>query len=115
MDEWQELLQKVQVRPDGAAALTDGTAQDGSSLMQQVRELVGVTGPAAGEAAEAGLSAPGECFRDGYVRRSPVQEYVTPPDYKRKTIRKCVLIVLGVCFLALLVVALLRTGLLSFK
>ena len=115
MDEWKELLQKHQTQESDSSQLTDGASRDSGSLLQQVRELVGQTDKT-GDAGEAdGVAAKPVCFSDGYVRRSPVQEYFTPADYRRKTIRKWLLIFCGVCLAVLLVIALYRTGLLSFK
>lgn len=114
MDEWKELLQKHQTQENDPSQTTDGASRDSGSLLQQVRELVGQTDGAGAGEADGGAENPIR-FSDGYVRRTPVQEYFTPADYRRKTIRKWLLIVCGVCLAALLVIALYRTGLLSFK
>ena len=55
-----------------------------------------------------------EVFADGYVRRSPVQPYLTAADYRSRMIRRAVGIALGLCAAVLLVVALLRAKLLRF-
>ena len=115
MDEWKELLQKHQTQENDPSQTTDGASRDSGSLLQQVRELVRQTDRTGGAGEADGGETKPICFSDGYVRRSPVQEYFTPADYRRKTIRKWLLIVCGVCLAALLVIALYRTGLLSFK
>ena len=52
---------------------------------------------------------------DGYVRRSPVQVYMTAEDYSRRRIRKAIIIAVGVCLAILLVMALAKTGLLRLR
>lgn len=113
MEEWKELLQKHNLQEDRQARMSDGDPQDAGTLLKMVQELVGQTDKAS-ETEPEDAAAP-VCLPDGYVRRSPVQAYVTPADYRKKTVRRVILIVLGVGFFVLLVIALLRTGLLSFK
>lgn len=51
---------------------------------------------------------------DSYVRRSPVQPYHVPPEYKKARRRKALLGVLVVLALLLLAVGVWRSGLLPF-
>ena len=51
---------------------------------------------------------------DGYVRRSPVQPYRVPPEYKKARRRKALLGVLVVLALLLLAAGVWRSGLLPF-
>ena len=107
---WKELLQQHQTQENGEAQETDASQAQGS-LLQQVRLLVGQTAPDV-PAAEASTEAHGKkraACADGYVRRSPAQPYVTPPDYRRRRIRKAVLFLIVLAFLILLAVALLRS------
>ena len=116
MEDWQELLQQHGTSEARPSLPEDGGAPGRSSLMQQVRELVGQTGEAASPETESAVRTEQRvCYPDGYVRRSPVQPYVTPEDYRRRTIRKCVMIAVALAFAVLLVSALLKSKLLSFK
>ena len=116
MDDWEELLRRHGGQKDQPDRPEDGGARSAGSLIQQVREL-GVQAGAGAQPSAADDDAPQEAvvLPDGYVRRSPVQRYRTPEDYSRRLIRKAVLAVIGLCFLALLVMALLKSGLLRFK
>jgi hypothetical protein len=116
MDDWQDIL-KQDRRAEEAPSLPTGAETSGrSSLMQQIRELVGQTGaPVPTEAEDAIRTEERTCCPDGYVRRSPVQPYVTPPDYRRRMIRKCILFAVLAAFAVLLVIALLKSKLLSFR
>lgn len=49
---------------------------------------------------------------DGYVRRSPVQPYRVPPEYRRRRRRLAVLVVLILLALVLIVLGIWRNGLL---
>lgn len=115
MEDWQELLRQQHGAAEDRQSLPAGGGAGGrSGLMQQVRELVGQTGETAG-AEDAGAPAERVSFPDGYVRRSPVQAYVTPPGYRRRRIWNAILIAVALVFAVLLVIALLRSKLISFK
>ena len=116
MEEWQDLLKRDRRAEDAPALPTGGETSGRSGLMQQIRELVGQTGaPVPTEAEDAIRTEERTCGPDGYVRRSPVQQYVTPPDYRRRVVRKCILLAVVAAFAVLLVIALLKSKLLSFR
>ncbi len=114
MKEWENLLRRQRDQEDQQE---NDTPRRAGSLMEEVRDLVGETGaePAPAKEQESETEETVVKYSDGYVRVSPVQEYYTPPDFNRRRIKKAVLILAGLCFLVLLVIALLRSGLLRFR
>lgn len=107
---WKEALRR-QLDPANAPDSPDaGETRDGESLMQQVRELAGWDGTSAAEPDKAHVR-----LADGYVRRSPVQPYYVSAGFRRGRVRKALLLVLGICFVVLLVTALLNSGILRFR
>lgn len=116
MEEWKDILKQNRRDTDAAALPTGGETSGRSSLMQQIRELVGQTGASVPPETEDAIRAEERvCCPDGYVRRSPVQHYVTPPDYRRRMIRRFILLAVVAAFAVLLVIALLKSKLLSFR
>ena len=106
----EELLRRREAREENLPALSEDRRNTGS-LITQAAMSIGQAVPTAEE------EPPGEpvICGDGYVRRSPVQEYRTPEDYRRKRGRRIIGAVLLVCLAALLVLALVRAGLLGLK
>ncbi len=104
----KELLQ--QNRQEEAPAAPSGAASPGGDGL--IAQICGEIGPSAGDdprstaGAEGGVQLP-----DGYLRRSPVQALRTPPDYGKKRAGRAALIAAGLCLLALLGLALLKSGL----
>ena len=110
---WKELLQQHQLAEDGQTLPEQGASREQGSLIRQVCEQFGKT-VAETAAEDDDMQGPVRCA-DGYVRRSPVQPYGTAEDFLRRRIRRIVMIVLGVIFAALLILALMRSGLLVFR
>ena len=110
---WEELLRQRNGR-EGDLPSQDEAPRNGGSLIQQAGEM-------AGQAAAAPLSqeeeAPREpvCLSDGYVRRSPVQPYLTAEDYGRHRVRRALMTVLGLIVAALVLLALIKSGFLVFR
>ena len=106
----EELLRRRDTREENLPALSEDRRNTGS-LITQAAMSIGQAVPTAEE------EPPGEpvICGDGYVRRSPVQEYRTPEDYKKKRDRKIIGGILLACVAALLVLALVRAGLLGLK
>lgn len=50
---------------------------------------------------------------DGYIRKSPVQEIVTPPDYWRQRVKKILLLVFGIAAVLLVAYALIALNVIS--
>lgn len=105
---WKELLNKGQGEPRPAEP-EGGASRDRNGLIDLV---CGDTVPADTDNMP-GTSAKEVCVQlpDGYIRRTPVQEYRTAPDFKRKRIRRAVTAVIVLILLALLIMALFNSGL----
>ena len=110
---WKELLQLHDTKPEEQVQFGDSGEKDRGSLIRQVCEQFGKT-VAENAAEDDDMQGPVRCA-DGYVRRSPVQPYGTAEDFLRRRIRRIVMIVLGVIFAVLLILALMRSGLLVFR
>ena len=106
----EELLRKREAREENLPALSEDRRNTGS-LIDQAAMSFGQTEPAPAEEPTAEPVILG----DGYVRRSPVQEYRTPEDFAKRRKRRIVGGILLVCLAALLVLALLRAGFLGLK
>jgi hypothetical protein len=110
---WEELLKTQGPREDGATAPAQTETRVRESLIRQAAAMAGQNvgeDPAPAENADDGETI----CRDGYVRRSPVQVYGTAADYNARRIRRLVTIVGGIVLVALVVLALVRSGLLRF-
>lgn len=109
---WKELLQQ-QEGMEPRTADTEGSAPRGSEGM--ISQICGDAAPVSGADAKAEPDAAEEqtILPDGYVRRTPVQVYTTAPDFRRRRIRKAIIAVIAVFLLALLLVALLKSGLIQ--
>ena len=108
----KELLPQ-NAREEARSESDGGASRGGDGLIAQVCGEIGST---AGDAAEAHFAAEGRVFLpDGYLRRSPVQAYRTPPDYAKKRVVKAVLIAAGLCLIVLLGLALLKSGLFRLR
>ena len=109
---WEELLKLHDSGESQAAPAREDVSQP-DSLIRQAAALVGQPAPA-----EAGTekkeTGPVYCG-DGYIRRSPVQEYRTAADFRRRRIRRLLGLLLVLVLAALLVLALLKTGLFKLK
>ncbi len=111
----EELLRPTDSRAEDQSASGDGAAQGKGSLLQQVRAFGGLgDGEVLASSEPEAAQEPVYCA-DGYERRSPVQPYVTPPDFLRRRIRRIVAIVLGVCLVVLLAIALTKSGIIRFR
>ena len=114
----EELLRERGAPAEGQGASAEAERREQGSLIRQAAAMIGQTGeegfapPSGGES--AGEAEEPETCGDGYVRRSPVQAYGTAADYYARRIRRAVTIVAGIFLAALLVLALLRSGLLRF-
>ncbi len=117
MDEWEELLRRHGGQKEQPRQQEDAGARAAGSLIQQVRELGMQTGAGASAAADDADDETQESvpLPDGYVRLTPVQRYRTPVDYTRRIVRKVILIIVGVGLVALLALALVKSGLLRFR
>lgn len=112
---WEELLLLHDEQPDDQLLLSDGKAKEKNSLIRQARAQLGQSDEAPDAPAEPDApEAPQRCA-DGYVRRSPVQSYRTAEDYTRRRIRKFVTAGIVVILAALLLYALMKSGLLVFR
>ena len=113
---WEELLKLHEKQEDGLAQASDDEARDKGSLIRQAAAMIGMTETETAVPTEE-ESEPEEPLRyaDGYVRRSPVQVYLTAEDYDRRRIRKAILIAVGAVLALLLVLALAKTGLLRLR
>jgi len=111
--EWDKLLQREK-RDESRPERSGAASRDGDSLIRQICGQIGTTGRA--ETEDEAISAEGRTsLPDGYMRRAPVQRYYTPPDFTKKRVLKAVLIAAGLCFAALLALALLKSGLFRFQ
>ena len=113
---WEELLKQHEDQNSGVPVPVKAEDRPQGSLIQQVGRAMGKTGWEMAEPAseEAAYLEPVR-LPDGYVRSSPVQVYVTPPDYHRRKIRKLILGAVALVFLALVAVALVRSGLMKIR
>jgi hypothetical protein len=113
---WEELLKLHETQEDGLPLTGIGETRENVSLIRKVGVLYGqtVTEHAPLEEDDDTYHEPVHCA-DGYVRRSPVQPYLTAEDFNRRRVRKIVTVVVGVCFVALLVLALVRAGLFRLR
>ena len=112
---WEDLLKLHEKQEDGLSQALDDEARDKGSLIQQAAAMIGQTEEAAADVAQNDDTEEIVRCADGYVRRSPVQVYMTAEDYNRRRIRKAIIIVVGVCLAILLVMALAKTGLLRLR
>ena len=106
----EELLRRQNRQAENLPALSEDRRNLGS-LIEQAAMSIGQTVPQAGEEPPR---EPVHCS-NGYLRRSPVQEYQTAADYKKKRSRRIIGGILLVILLALLALALVRAGLLQLK
>ena len=112
---WKELLELHGTKEE-SLPLSDGEMRDKGSLISQVRGMAGDTRSEDASAAAASGALPElVCCRDGYLRRTPVQAYRTAEDFNRRRIRKAVTVVLVLILAALLLLALMKSGLLVFR
>ena len=109
---WEELLKKHDRRENDLPVVSEDRRNTGS-LIQQAAMSIGQAVPAAGTE-EPGEREPVRCG-DGYFRRSPVQEYKTAADYKKRKIRRIIGGFLLLILVVLLALALVRAGLLTMK
>ncbi|MBO4419376.1 MAG: hypothetical protein J5789_06100 [Oscillospiraceae bacterium] len=105
---WKELLQQQNETEQSVAEQDPGPVRDRTSL---IRRICGDSKPSGDTAAEPAANREPITLPDGYVRRSPVQQYHTAPDYLRRRVRKIILGVLVLVFFVLLMAVLLKTGL----
>ena len=104
---WKELLEQQNTQRERRTEADDAPKDRG-----------GLIALACGGIAQSADEADArECIRlpDGYLRRSPPQPYLTPPDYARKRMRKVITAAAVLCLAALLVLALLKSGLIRFN
>ncbi len=112
---WEDLLKLHEKQEDGLSQAFDVEAGDKGSLIQQAAAMIGQTEEATADVAQDDDAEEIVRCADGYVRRSPVQVYMTAEDYGRRRIRKAIIIAVGVCLAILLVMALAKTGLLRLR
>ena len=110
---WEELMIQQTGRDPRKTEQDGGTSSDRETLIRQIcGDMGGTTAePAPKDDAEE-MPAP---LPDGYVRRTPVQEYKTAPDFHRRRIGKVVQAVIVLIFLGLLILALFKSGLLRWR
>ena len=110
---WEELL-KQQTGNDPKKTEPDGkTTPERETLIAQI---CGDTAKTTRETAQQnGTEEPPAPLSDGYVRRTPVQKYTTAPGYNRKRVGKVIQAVVVLVLLALLVLALFKSGLIRWS
>ena len=112
---WEDLLKQHASQEEGLSQVLVDEARDKGSLIQQAAAMIGQTEiEAVSEGEDGDPEEPMRCA-DGYVRRSPVQVYLTAEDYDRRRIRKAIIIAVGAVLVVLLVLALTKTGLLRLR
>ncbi len=110
---WDEILNLQEGPREEKPSPAKTEVRDQVSLIRQAAEMVGRSGETDILSREP-EDEESFCCPDGYVRRSPVQTYLTAPDYQTRRIRKAVLIVVGIGLAVLLALALVRAGMLRF-
>ncbi len=109
---WEELLRARSGRETQTPTPGEERRRSGS-LIDQVAVSIGQTvdpPPPEDPTGTEPLLLP-----DGYLRRSPAQPYRTAADFRQRRVRKALGALALVCLVALLVFALLRSGLVKFK
>ena len=96
-----------------ANRLLAGSAKKAASVRRNMDEGVYILSP---EDVQKGRRMEDRPFiaPDGYVRRSPVQELIVPPDYRRRLILRAVKYAAGIGAAALVFFALVRFGIIGF-
>ena len=111
---WKELLEQQREGEQRSAEPEGGASRSRGGLIRTIcGEMEPVT--AANKAAKHGTEDAHVQLPDGYVRVTPVQEYGTSPDFKRKRIGKIITAVIILALAVLLILALLKTGLVSLS
>ena len=109
---WEELL-KQQTGGETRKTERDGrTSPERETLIREICGNMGVTdceNAPKNDAEEA--PAP---LSDGYVRRTPVQKYMTAPDLYKRRVGRAVQALIVLVLLALLVFALFKSGLIRW-
>ena len=109
---WEELLKQKEGEPRPSEP--EGAASRGRDGL--IAQICGETVPAeSGAPAKSSADEAHMRLPDGYVRRTPVQEYRVSQEYKRKRIRRAVLAVVVLGLLVLLVLAVLKSGLIKLR
>ena len=109
---WEELLKQKEGGPRPSES--EGAASRGRD---------GLIAHICGDTVQAESGAPSRSLADetnmllpdGYMRRTPVQEYRISQEFKRKRIRRAVLAVVVLGLVVLLVLAILKSGLIKLK
>ena len=110
---WEELLKQQTGKEPRKTESDGGTPSERETL---IRQICGEMGGTAHEAApENEAEEPPAPLSDGYVRRTPVQKYTTAPDFRRKRIGRVVQAAIVLIVLALLVLALFKSGLIRWS
>ena len=111
---WKELLEQQRAGEQRRAEPDSGASRSRGGLIQTICGDMG-SAVEANNAAEHGTEEAHVQLPDGYVRVTPVQEYRTSPDFKRRRIGKIVTAVIVLVLAVLLILALLKTGLVSLS
>ena len=110
---WEELLKQQTEREN------QKTEQDGRTPQERETLITQICGEMGGEdrkaAPENDAEEPPAPLSDGYVRRTPVQKYMTAPDFHRKRVGRVVQVVIVLLFVALLVLALFKSDLIRWS
>jgi hypothetical protein len=110
---WEELLKQQTEREPRRTEQNGAAPQERETLIRQICDNMGGTDRKIAPKTDA-EEAPAP-LSDGYVRRTPVQKYMTAPDYKRRRIGRAVQAAIVLILFALLILALFKSDLIRWS